>query len=60
MTHEEFANDVVHLHNIEWNIVPPPPPYIIKLGSTKSLDMESRSTLSSSPILLKFTNWMIA
>ena len=59
MTHEEFANDVVHLHNIEWNIVHLPP-YIIKLGSIKSLDMEPRSTLSSSPILLKFTNWMIA
>ena len=42
MTHVEFANDVVHLHNIEqYNNSP----YNTTLGSRESLIREPRSTL---------------
>ena len=48
MTHVEFANDVVHLHNMNNNRIPP---NNTRLGSIYSLIMEPRSTPSSTLFL---------
>ena len=48
MTHVEFANDVVHLHNMNDNRIPP---NNTRLGSIYSSIMEPRSTPSSTLFL---------
>ena len=45
MTHVEYANDVIYLHNIERI-----PPYNTRLESKKYLILKPRSTPSSIPI----------